>query len=90
MDKKIFLDWFTSVFFPEVDQNSNKSGRPQKPKCMLLLIIVQKTKMYTYIYLYIYICCVWSEVTYLDQVYETSMGFMLIIHKGLQRREISF
>jgi hypothetical protein len=82
MDKEIFLDWFTSVLVPEVEQNSKKLGKPQKPKCILLLVIVEKTKLY--------ICWVWSEVTYLDQVYETSMGFMLIIHKKLQRSTISF
>jgi len=82
MDKEIFLDWFTSAFVPEVKQNIKKSGRPQKPKCILLLILVEKNKLY--------ICWVWSEVKYLDQVYETSMGFMLIIHRELQRSEINF
>jgi hypothetical protein len=38
----------------------------------------------------LYLCWVWSEVKYLDQVYETSRGFMLIIHKELQRSEINF
>jgi len=41
MDKEIFLDWFTSVFVPEVEQNITKLGRPQKPKCILLLILVE-------------------------------------------------
>ena len=81
-DKDIFLDWFISVFVPSVEQNIKKLGRPQKPKCIRLLILVEKTKLYIF--------WVWSEVKYTDQVYETSIGFMLIIHKELQRSEISF
>jgi hypothetical protein len=46
MDKETFLDWFTFVFVPEVEQNIKKLGWPQKPKCILLLIIVEKTKLY--------------------------------------------
>jgi hypothetical protein len=41
MDKETFLDWFTSVFVSEVEQNIKKLGRPQKPNCILLYIIIE-------------------------------------------------